>query len=60
MGGNGSANNMLTRGEGGGSKNPDFVRTLHVHLPQVGGRLEESTEQVESSRPPQAPAAFPI
>ena len=32
MGGNASANNMLTGGEGG-SKKPDFVLTLYVYLP---------------------------
>ena len=34
MGGNASANNMLTGGEGG-SKKPDFVLTLYVYLPYV-------------------------
>ena len=34
MGGNASANNMLTGGEGG-SKKPDFVLTLYVYLPKA-------------------------
>ena len=37
MGGNASANNMLTGGEGG-SKKPDFVLTLYVYLP-IGRKI---------------------
>ena len=46
MGGNASANNMLTGGEGGGSKKPDFVLTLYVYLP-LGNLKAQKTHPSE-------------
>ena len=42
QGGSAFANRLLTRGEGG-SKNPDFMLTLYVHLP-LGQMGDESLQ----------------